>query len=129
MIEARLATTLLEKKLVVDSMKDVGDINMFLIYGIWQDNICVGGAGLSGVFKNEFSIGFNCKPSISLGKTICFILSEVLKVKPQIKGQISKFNVKCKKLAIQVGFKIVYQKNDIIFYELSNLSDKLKKRW
>ena len=129
MIEARLATTLLEKKVVVDSMQGVGNINMFLIYGIWKDNICVGGAGLSGIFNNEFSLGFNCKPSISLGKALCFILSEILKVKPQIKSSINTSNLKSKKLAIQLGFKIVYRKDDIIFYELSNLSDKLKKRW
>lgn len=129
MIEARQATTIEQKDIVSKSMVGIGNIYMPILYGLWEDDKCVGGAGLAGNFTNEFYLGLQVKPSISLDKALCYILAEMLKVQPRIKGCATVLNVKSKKLSKKLGFKTLYTLDNFTYFELSSLPDKLKRRW
>lgn len=129
MIEVKKAITIEEKDIVSNAMVGIGGNHMPILYGLWEDGKCVGGAGLGGTFTNEFYLGVTVKPSIYLDKALCYILSEMLKVQPSIKGCAYVLNVKSKKLSKKLGFKHLYTIEDIAYFELSSLSDKLKRRW
>ena len=130
MIRTNRVTEKKEIEEVVNLMLGYGSKQSKYVWGIYQDDVLVGGAA---VVENEtrknFHLAYKLVPSVSLGKAMSKILKEALEHYKQLTATITLDNVKSRKMARQLGFRVIGTEDNTEILILDKSTWRYRKRW
>jgi hypothetical protein len=128
MIEAKLASTDNEIKIVRAAMPRLGTLNALCVYGYWDKEKCVGGSYLQAQYPHELVMEFYTYcPTIV--KAIGQSYNGMLKLKPQLNAKIETTNYKSLKMVKMLGFVKLYTKDNQVAVQFNAENWQYKKRY
>lgn len=130
MIEAVRAKSQEQIDKVVEAMLGFGSKKSTHVWAILENGVLVGGASVLKVNGiNYFDLAYKLKPSVSLGKAMSIILGEALEDFGQLTARVPLHNKKSRKMARQLGFRLLSTEDNIETLLLDKTTWRYKKRW
>jgi hypothetical protein len=110
-------------------MKDLYSDNISELFGLWENNICVGGFSVNKNPKGEFTFVVNSKSSVGIAKALQTIFGKLFKKYTQLQSRVQLANKKSIKGTAQFGARKVYIENGQQVFIFTKQLWKYQKRW
>jgi RimJ/RimL family protein N-acetyltransferase len=128
MILVKQAKTEQEQTIVFKALPVLNPNNGIYIYAFWENNKCIGAFWLDVDYPHYMNYEFYNKSSLIV-KAISEAFKELFKIKNCLTIRIKADNLKSLKMAKQLGFYTLYEKDGFIIKEITSKTWRYHKRY